>query len=529
MKSPLLFTLLFGAGLLTGYGIGQLRSASENNTPPSGEAPLTGHTAQADGTKIFALPVDRSGASERLSALVSAAQEPEYLKGRAAMYRLLEQVSSSETPALLDSIQRLPPSLRETLMAALIERWLKADETAAGDWIRAHPDDRDYLEAWARYSPLAALSAVLASKQEGAWYRDAFNTALDQLAGKDSLARLAVLTSLPASANRDTFIAWELHELSKTDPATALDAANRSLTGKARAAATHVVLMEWVKMDPAAATAQVALLFPEQKSGLFGNTFISHFTRSMAEKNPTAALEFALSLPEELRKYPLVAATVAWAKTEPLAALEWSRENGVDVMRTFQVEHTSTADSVLQAALTAQPEETIRWILEQPANPERQKFVRSALENQLRNEAATAGILSDPGSPILRLFHELPAAGQAKLAGDLGHALAKKGTFPDEAQWRTHFPDETVRAQVKAGAIREIYEQSADRAEALLKQIPEGVARDYALQEMVRAQTRHSPATAAERALEITRPELQRTALFQPVYIWLHRDEAACR
>ncbi|RYD85395.1 MAG: hypothetical protein EOP84_02640, partial [Verrucomicrobiaceae bacterium] len=248
MKNPILFPLLLGAGLLAGYSFGSLRDSSATREALSGNHPMPEVPKALVRESTSKIVVDQSKAGELLSALVSGAQEQDYLKGRVAMYRLLEQIPSAEIPSLLEAAQRLPLKLRRIIMAALVERWLKVDAIAAGAWISARSNDESYSAAWARSEPLAALTAVLGLMQNTSYW-EAPKVALEQLAGKDPSARISLLITLPASANRDELLSREIAELAKTNPSGAMQTAKASLSGKRQTEAVNQVLLEWVQND----------------------------------------------------------------------------------------------------------------------------------------------------------------------------------------------------------------------------------------------------------------------------------------
>ncbi len=526
MKSPASFIVLFGASLLAGYGFGYLRIAPGRAGESRVNAAMAVDTALSAGGKRFAHMPDAPSAQDIVSALVSATQEQGYLKGRVAMYRLLEQLSPSEIPTILKSIERLPLNSREKVTAALIEHWLKTDPAAAGAWIRSHLTHPAAV-AWAHVSPSEALTALINSKHDVTYWNSP-KAALDRLAGKDPRARITLLSSFPVGANRDSLLRQEIAELAKTDPAEAYQMASTSLIGQLRTAAIHATLLTWVSADPTTATAQIASMLPELKPGLFGSGFVSEFTRVMARKDPTAALEFAVSLPEEFREYPLIAATMAWAEKEPLSALTWARENGVDITRSFRTERTLQSDNVLKTAMETQPEETINWLITLPPGTEQQQLMKAALQTTMRNPAAKENVL-EAGSSIFQLFNALPPEEQAREAGQIGRMIAEKGTFPDDAQWASLFGNEAARHQAMAGAIGTIFSQSPARGDSLLAKLPEGIARDLALKEVAFVQSYATPDQAAQRAMEIQNRDVQRSALGSTVLSWLRRNEAACR
>jgi hypothetical protein len=445
------------------------------------------------------------------------------------IYRLIQEIPSADIPRVIDAAQHLPPKTRKAISAALLEHWLKSDAPAAGTWAQNHFHNPAIASAWAHAAPLAALTAVLGSNGETSYW-DAPKIALAELAGEDPHARISLLASLPAGANRDQLLSQEIVSLAKTDPSEALNAAKTRLTGKFSDAAVRSVLLEWAQIDPVTAATKLDLIATDLKAGLCGNAFISNFTRNMAQKDPSAALEFAASLPEELRKYPLIAAATAWAKSDPIEALSWSIDNGIDVTRHFRTERMSTSDSVLRAALGFQPNDTVDWLLSLPAGAEGQRLIREGFERTINWRVVNSpeGEI-DALSLASRLFNALPPVDQAKFANEYGAAIARKDTYPEPEEWKSRFGDETVRAHAVAGAIGAVFSQSATRGEALLAKLPEGMTRDLALAQAAFAQGFSAPASACDHAVQIKDQESRYSALDRLVPQWIKKDESGCR
>jgi hypothetical protein len=102
--------------------------------------------------------------------------------------------------------------------------------------------------------------------------------------------------------------------------------------------------------------------------------------------------------------------------------------------------------------------------------------------------------------------------------------IASRGNFPDVATWTSSFPDEAVRARALAGAVGQIFEKIPARVDSIVSGLPEGPMRDQALLELVRRQSRGTPADAASRALEIRDEAVRFDALDQAMLRWLERD-----
>ena len=372
--------------------------------------------------------------------------------------------------------------------------------------------------------PRAALQEVLGGRLTSS---GAPSVALDQLAGSDPKARLAILASYPPSLNRNRVIEAEIYNLREKDPATALQAVQTMVIGPSKERDEETVLTGWARIDPAAAIEKARELFPNPKSDLYGNEFITFFTSALATKDPTLAMNYALGLDEDLRKYPLIAAAAAWAQTDAVEALTWSYENGVNLTAGLRSALTSSGDSVLRQALQSQPEATIQWLLDLPQAAGQERAFWEACR-QLTDKTAPGDLMAQPDLPLSQLFQRLSPGKQDDIAQTMGMKIGTADTFPDFADWTARFGDGSARAYAIGGAVDTIFNSNPTRVDAILASLPNGPDRDRALQ-LVAGEQRSSPTDAVQHALLISDETTRFDSLDGVISQWMRNDPEACR
>jgi hypothetical protein len=492
-------SVVIGAAL--GFG-GHALHADRSKTPFNNSSSLNipERSAQNGSIKV-PLSIE-----EMFTKLVSA-------PGRAELSHLIADLRAEEMPALIERAQKLPPKFRKELVAAIFERWLELDRAAAVAWIREKMRNASCYEAWAKAAPDEALEFVFRSSSIDR-YRSAIVAGLETLAGKDARARIGILMRYPSSQGRDQILLQEFQRWTESDPATAYSWAVNMPEGKLRTSMETSALIGLVNVDPSAASNRVNEMIPKLKPSLYGNGFISEFVVALATKDRMLAMRFAEGLPDEFRTFPIIAVGANWAKTEPLAALAWSYEQGIDLSAPYRA-GTMGSRSIVDVAFSTQPKETIDWLLALPDTNERGIWLQALMhDNYLKGD----------GELGMKIFEGLSAERQFRLAPDLGRVIASRGGFPDLATWTSSFPDEAVRARALAGAVGQIFEKIPARVDSIMSGLPEGPIRDQALLELVRRQSWGTPADAASRALEIRDESVRFDALDQAMRRWLERD-----
>ncbi|HEY2343376.1 MAG TPA: hypothetical protein VGH90_10120 [Chthoniobacteraceae bacterium] len=512
-----LLALLMGvaAGWWSGDS-GKVAKKESGAAPTSDVQPGTGNTGPStnqDPESIF-------------EGLVTATRDAgEHFQGRLDLCRLVERIGRAQMPSLIARARKLPPKYEKELVPILLERWFEMEKGAAEQWLRANAEGSDELaRIWARFSPETALREMLASSN---WYWRAPSTALDQLAGRDPKARIALLTSLPQSRNRDLAMESEIRDWAEKDPSNAFQAAQTMITGPDKTRAEEEILCVWAGSDPMAAIKMARSTFPNPKSGISGDEFTTHFTEVLAQKDPTAAMDFAMHLDQKLQEYPLLAAVAGWAKSDPMAALTWSYENGLEIARDIRWGQSSSDETVLSEALSSQPDATVQWLLAQPPDAARGRALRSAGENLLE-KTPPEELLAPDGTLLHNLYDNLPPAEQKRLASEIGARAAKDGDFPELTVWTARFGDGPVRAAAIGSAVGVIFNDNPEKADKIIAGLPTGPDRDRAIASIVDLQSETRP-VAAQRAMLIGDETLRRDEMDDLITSWLRWDGDACR
>ena len=445
MNRLLAFALSFLAllvGLAAGMTVATWRTgafgSAHAQTPPS----VGGENAASSPSSRPAAATDMEEAI-LTNLLTTIRGEENSFRTRIELCRLLERLGPVEIPGLLARAMKLPLKYRRELLAGLLERWFEMDIAGAEKWLRANQGrSTEFAEIWARFDPKAALQEALAGRLSSS--RVPF-VALNQLAGSEPKARLAILASFPPSLNRDHAIEAEIHDWEHKDPATALQATQMMVTGLFKERAEQGILTTWASIDPVEAIKKAKELFPNPKADLYGNEFITFFTSTLAKKDPTLALNYALGLDEDLRKYPLIAAATSWAETDAVGALTWSYENGVNITSGLRSAGASSGGSVLGQALQNQPKETIQWLLDLPQADGQERIFWEACR-VLTETTEPGDLMAQPDLPLSQFFQRLSPGKQDDVAQTIGMRIGRDGQLSGFCGL-----DGSLRRQFRAG------------------------------------------------------------------------------
>jgi hypothetical protein len=284
--------------------------------------------------------------------------------------------------------------------------------------------------------------------------------------------------------------------------------------GKLREMMVYYALTGLAKVDPSEALNRVKEMIPKLKPSRNSDVFVSNFADLFAAKDQALALKFAEALPDEFRKFPLMAVAIVRAKTEPLETLAWCYEQGISPSEVSYSAGTSSG-SVLSLSFAKEPAKTVDLLLSLPDSNERGRWLQTLMhQNYLRLDAQLG----------LKMFEGLSPDRQSWLAPELGRMITNNGNFPDMATWTSSLPDEAIRARAFAGAVGQIFERTPARVDSIMSGLPDGPVRDQALLELVRRQSVNTPADAASRALEIRDEAVRFDALNQTMREWLQRN-----
>jgi len=271
-------------------------------------------------------------------------------------------------------------------------------------------------------------------------------------------------------------------------------------------------------------------VIPELTPEIIGSSMLNRMVSAVAEKDPRAAMEFAITLPEEFRTNPAIASARSWAGSEPIAALEWCRTNGIELTRGERIGDSSWASSVLDECVASHFAETAEWIQSLPEEAERQQLAECGLRRVLQSETRNPQEpLGQKVAAVMQLYSQLAPDSQDLLAGPIAAKLSVQPGFTDLATITERFTSERARLAAIEGAMSGVYEHEASTAESILASLPAGPQQVAALSGIVKALSYRAPAEAAARALQISDSTVQREALDRILPYWLQRDPAAGR
>ncbi|MDQ3622727.1 MAG: hypothetical protein M3463_09590 [Verrucomicrobiota bacterium] len=504
-------------GFAAGAGIARI---SGNRQPMENiSASAERRSAEASDEKDPARARSPRNDEARVARLFSALQERGRLRQRSELFEALQGLQPGDLPALVDHVEKLRDGYRGKLLPMVLERWFQADSSAAGAWVKAHAGDREVLHEWARHAPESALEEACRNldSEKGRYFGRMALMFMGIKDPKEADPKEAVmkLLALPPALT-DGLLANTVVDWARKDPHAAFAFLPQIPAGKQRDAARDGVLIEWARRDPAQALARASELLPSLKPSLIGHPLLTRLAEAAAAKDPRAALQWVTQLPEEFRTNPAIAAAQAWAKTEPVAALNWSLANGVDVARGVRTFIGQSGGSVLKEAMLNRPEETVAWVKAQPPGPDRDRIVERALHERL-DRLSREKLFTSDREYVFDLFRELPEEALVRTAADLGRRRAERGDFTDVDAWAKNFELGPARAEAIATAVQR---RGSAREDELLATAKTSADRDAALRGLAGAMISRAPAAAAARAAEIRDPAVRRDTLEGVVRDW---------
>jgi hypothetical protein len=462
--------------------------------------------------------------------LISALLESDRLAQRHKLYEAIGAITSADIDGLIARADKLPLAYREHVLSALVERWFEVDADAARAWVRRR-GDWAFIQIRAHHEPARVIDELLATRTDRFSYRDVFSlkTAIEQIAGSDAIERFAQVASFPPSKLRDQLAAALLAEWGADDPVAAIEKIDTIADKDTRDEIRNQLLTSIAGKDPSKAFELAGELVSHLNAGIVGNRTLTEITDAAAEKNPQAAMEFALSLPEEFRYYPAMAAARALAKNDPVTALNWCLENGIDVARGLRTgAGGGWTGAVLKEAMLNHPRETIDWVMALPSEDERNPLLERAFYERLNNLPPEKLFLG--GSDyVLELFDQLPDEARPRTANDLSRQRATRPDFTNPNEWLSQFRTVEERAAAIQGVITGIASRDTKEAEALAASFAVPRDRDTALSALVGKESWQNPESAGKRLLQIQDPTVRKDALQLLIPNWMQRDKSACQ
>ena len=400
-----------------------------------------------------------------------AADRPASIRSAQELAAALEVARGSDDPAerrlrLLDLLARAEPaelrrlflgssaSLREKRMIA--SRWAEVDprgllealaEVSRSEWERemSHYDTirRLLFQSWVRDDPEAALAAA-EELDRRPQFRGVRWDAVAALFAVDPARAFALAESLPMGRQGTPFpeSVW------KADPAGFLKmaggASGQALNHGEIGMAVGNAFGEWVKSDPAAASAWLTDRTPDQRRVLW-----DQLAARLIAIDPAAAQAWFASVPPSAeREQAGVAMVRAWSLTDPRAALDWLQDNLVGVQG---VAFTHVARSLVDQGV----EQAKALVDAMPAGSQRDLVVDSIAQTWSEREfkPAMEWVLAlppdDPGRR--RAMQSLaPRWAEQDLAGAAAFVAAERGLGESQALlW--NLPHQFVAQDAAAG------------------------------------------------------------------------------
>jgi hypothetical protein len=519
LASIAICTATFWIGIWLGSGTASNPSPAKQSAPAPTESLADSTSPEA---KVFQ---STTGGDARLSRLLTSVKERSQLKRRHEFYETLRDVTAAEIVELIARAEKLPPIYRRPLLVALVERWLELDFAGAREWITSHRPDPDILMAWARIEPASALEEAFSEKKtRGGWRPDSFKIALEALAGPNLGDQVARLAQFPPGRLRDHILTERIAAWADRDPDAAFRFANGLPPGKLHDDSRTQALLKWAAKDPAEAVAHVKQIIPELTAGIVGSALLTQMADEIAHKDPQAAVQFARDLPPEFRSNPVIAAGREWAKTDPIAALEWARELGVDVTRGMRTGVGGWSGAVLKEAMLNHPETTAAWVEAITAGAERDRLIERAMRERLDNVSPN-NLFNDKNEPIMRLFNQLPLESQQRAANAIGQTLAMRPGFSDLRTIMSQFEDETSQLRAMNGAFTGLCRTDEQKAQevyaAYTANLPPGPAYDTATSAFAMGKRGSDSVAALEQAIIIRDPAILRTTMDSIMRDWM--------
>ncbi len=357
-------------------------------------------------------------ADEHRMRFASALHDRLPLRRRAHLAEALGDFTAAEMPGAIARAEKLPPDYLWNAVEALVARWFEFDPAAAARWCRQRPNHKT-LCIWARHQPevvlreLETFSAVKVTWSEHG---------LDRIIAPTAAEQASILRALPPGENRDELLGLAVEHWAGEDSSAAWAFAGSLPAGELRERVKRETLLGWARRDPAQAIALAGPLLSSLPVGVRGNTFILDLTTRLAEHDPAAALRWVEDIPAGFQSVAAITAACALAKVDPVAALDWTRAQGLEVARGIRIKGRRTA-TVLGDAMREHPAQTTAWLLALPSGEERDGLIERAAFHRMGRlppDQTNTG-----AEPWMRALHRaMPAESRERLERFMGEKAA---------------------------------------------------------------------------------------------------------
>lgn len=521
-----IWAALFGAGALGGTWLAKSNFGAYRRPQIPGKS----QSAAPSSTSSASRPSGFVSDEEMMAAIMAAAAEREPLLRAHLLIDSIGRLSTEELAHLFTAALRIGDrGRRETLLRAILGRWFTLDPTGAQaacrpfleKW-RAAPagllgsQEETVHSAWAAVRPSDALAEAFA-RPYSLYAESAAFEALGLIGKGDPSIQLQALQAMPPGKLRTELCEKTIKALATTDIDAAMAALSLLPGQKDRLEARSEILGELAKHDPSAAINQLLAAVPDLSQGIPAIQLINTVLKEAASHDPEAVLGAINQLPPELQHRATAAALMGWAGQDPVAALNWAVENGLDVTDIkFPANYNggSAWQTLISTAAQADRSKVIAWLTAQPASPQLEKLMEPLI---FMSSLADANLLLPHLSP------------QAQAQAMTNYVPTLFADNKDNAvAWVSSQPAGPVRSAAIKALIQQQAQRELDTIPTLLGNWPPGPDQDAALSGVVQTLYR-SPPRQMEYARQISDPEGRESAFESIYYTWRIFDTAAAR
>ncbi|MGV3533894.1 MAG: hypothetical protein ACO1QR_16110 [Chthoniobacteraceae bacterium] len=505
-------------GMIAGILAASFASPDRDADPLATSTLLQPHAGAAYNAETEAGRLAFPGDDGRIARAFSALQQPVRLFLRYEMAEALKDLKPQEFPALVRHVDSLHGRARDELFEPLVERWFEIDPGAARAWAQESPREWKIMQAWGRADPEGAYQTAIQSDKP--WAASLLAAIIRADAGDDTLTQLEKVRSLPPGSLRDRPLSSLIVALAGQDPAAAYGALEELPTGNLREQTRYDVLMQWAGKDPAGALAVLKQRLSSKETGTMGDFQVTMVAQRIGRENPELVLEWLADLPAAVRSPASIAAAIAWAENEPLSALGWCMENGIEVARPRYLGEGWQLP-VLDVAMRKSPTETLALLDALPPGADRDRLLECAFVaslSELKGDGFTG--------PGWALYQQLSEEAQIETAESFGAARATQGDLQDLGAWAQNLPAGEARSYGVTGAVKAASVRDPVYGKALLDSLKTPADRDAGLRGIIPTTP---PAAAAPLALEISDSQMRKDALEGIVTVWLKKEPVAAR
>jgi len=411
----------------------------------------------------------------------------------------------------------------EQYFDALVVRWLSLETGNPTKEILAVSDGpgergdgpRNLIHALVRVRPEAILEATDPNDLGGL-----FLSALESLAGHDTQAARRYAAPFLATAEPKIVDVAIAKGVAKSDPVSAVALARElndaGVFKDALRAAEKIgpgVIRQVLeandgKFSVTTELQNLALLHPElpwasfassyESTGMTSGNAVEDARRLTAEERQ-ARIARLDELPHSLKPEMTSIIASSWARTDPLAAVEWSLSRA-NPLRLADETNNAVARA-FNEWLRSDPSAATQWAGTLPSSE-----LRDGLQGQSAATLAWSGHLDDALKLFETITHPLPWTVESM-------AMTQARNDPaSAAAWLNRFPDDVVTRSAVNRIMKEWFPQDATAAAEWVESQPAGTRRDEAVQVYAELAARKDPDAAGAWAAGITDAKLRHEA-----------------